>query len=28
VERHEHMQPPYRPGNLVTYLAAHHTMTV
>jgi uncharacterized protein (DUF2235 family) len=28
VHRHGHMQPPYRPGNLVTYLAAHHTMTV
>jgi len=28
VYRHEHRQPPYRPANLVTYLAAHHTMTV
>lgn len=28
VDRHQHMQPPYRPDNLVTYLAAHHTMTV
>ncbi|EOD68130.1 DUF2235 domain-containing protein [Amycolatopsis vancoresmycina] len=28
VDRHQTMQPPYRPGNLVAYLAAHHTMTV
>ncbi|VVJ24942.1 Uncharacterised protein [Amycolatopsis camponoti] len=28
VDRHKNKQPPYRPGNLVTYLAAHHTMTV
>ncbi|OXM69899.1 DUF2235 domain-containing protein [Amycolatopsis vastitatis] len=26
--RHEHQPPPYRPDNLVAYLAAHHTMTV
>ncbi|MEU5262764.1 DUF2235 domain-containing protein [Amycolatopsis sp. NPDC021455] len=28
VDRHTHMKPPYAPDNLVTYLAAHHTMTV
>ncbi|RSM39017.1 DUF2235 domain-containing protein [Amycolatopsis balhimycina DSM 5908] len=28
VDRHGQMQPPYRPDNLVAYLAAHRTMTV